>query len=98
MPVWFIYIIECSDKSLYTGISTDPDRRFDEHLATHLRQGEKGAKYFYGRKPIAIVYREQSSNRSTASQREIVIKKLSRTKKQQLVHAWTIAGSQIDTG
>ncbi|ROR97989.1 putative endonuclease [Sinobacterium caligoides] len=82
---WTVYIIRCSDQSLYTGISTDAERRFDEHHETHLRQGNKGAKYFYGRAPVTIVYREQHSSRSAASKREAAIKKLSRSKKLQLI-------------
>ena len=77
---WFVYIIEASDGSLYTGITTDVERRFAEHA-----EGKKGAKYFYGRKPVRVVYREQGHSRSTASQREAEIKAMSRAEKQQLV-------------
>ncbi len=77
---WSLYIIEASDASLYTGISTDVERRFDEHL-----QGPKGARYFNGRQPIKVVYREGGHSRASASRREAEIKKLSRSAKQQLV-------------
>jgi len=78
MP-WFIYIILCSDNSLYTGISTDPKRRFKEHKNT------KGAKYFYGRSPLKIVHIETQPDRSLASKREAAIKKLTTKKKHILI-------------
>lgn len=77
---WTLYIIEASDASLYTGITTDVERRFGEHA-----QGPKGARYFNGRNPTKIVYREDGHSRSSASRREAQIKKLSRSAKQQLI-------------
>ena len=77
---WSVYIIEASDDSLYTGITTDIERRFDEHL-----NGKKGARYFNGRKPVRVVYREAGHNRSSASQREAEIKSLSRREKEILI-------------
>ena len=77
---WSLYIIEASDESLYTGIATDVERRFDEHLNCL-----KGAKYFNGRSPVRIVYREDGHTRSSASRREMEIKKLSRREKQDLI-------------
>jgi putative endonuclease len=74
---WSVYIIEADDQSLYTGITTDVERRFAEHSS-----GPLGAKFFNGRTPIKIVYREDGHNRSTASKREIEIKKLTRLQKQ----------------
>lgn len=79
-PNWSLYIIEASDASLYTGITTDVERRFEEHLNC-----QKGAKYFNGRKPLGIVYREDGHTRSSASRREMEIKKLSRHDKQNLI-------------
>jgi putative endonuclease len=83
---WSLYIIEASDASLYTGITTDVERRFDEHS-----RGPRGARYFNGRNPLRIVYREDGHNRSSASRREAEIKKLSRIAKQQL-----IAGANLE--
>lgn len=77
---WSVYIIEASDQSLYTGISTDPERRFAEHAA-----GAKGARYFGGRDPLQIVYREDGHDRSSASRREAEIKRLARVDKQRLI-------------
>jgi len=76
---WQLYIIRCSDDSLYTGITTDLERRFEQHLSG------KGAKYFNGRKPLEIVYRESCADRAEASRREAVIKRLSRREKLALI-------------
>jgi putative endonuclease len=79
---WSVYIIEASDHSYYTGISTDVERRFDQHCS-----GPLGAKFFNGRTPLKVVYREDGHTRSTASKREIEIKKLTRMQKQALLAA-----------
>lgn len=77
---WSVYIIESDDNSYYTGITTDVERRFEEHSTSPL-----GAKFFNGRTPIKIVYQEGGHTRSTASKREAEIKKLSRSQKQDLL-------------
>jgi putative endonuclease len=82
-PEWHVYIILCSDASLYTGITTDIDRRFAEHA--NLSGAGKGAKYFRGRSPKEIIYSESGHTRSTASQREATLKKLSREQKLRLI-------------
>ena len=79
---WSIYIIEASDASLYTGITTDVERRFRQHLL-----GRGGAKYFGGRDPLEVVYREDGHSRSSASRREAEIKKLTRAQKRDLIDA-----------
>ncbi len=79
MKTWFVYIIHCTDNSLYTGITTDVERRYKQHSL------QLGAKYFRGRQPKKLVYQESGHNRSTASKREIEIKKLSRANKLQLI-------------
>ena len=76
---WSVYIIHCSDNSLYTGITTDVDARFSQHASG------KGAKYFRGRKPEAVVYVEDGHDRSSASREEIRLKKLSAREKWQLI-------------
>lgn len=76
---WKVYMIQCSDDSLYTGITTDIEKRFAQHYAG------KGAKFFYAHKPQKIVYIESHHTRSTASQRECEIKKLNRRAKLQLI-------------
>ncbi|MFT6491305.1 MAG: putative endonuclease [Porticoccus sp.] len=80
---WVVYMIEASDGSLYTGITTDITRRFRAHLA-----GKSGARYFHrGRQPVRVVYTEGAGNRSAASKREAAIKKLPRSEKLQLISA-----------
>ncbi|WAK03889.1 GIY-YIG nuclease family protein [Methylobacter sp. YRD-M1] len=76
---WSVYIIRCTDDSLYTGITNDVRRRFHEH-ANGL-----GAKYFRGRQPKELVYVETGHDRSSASKRESAIKKLPRLDKLQLL-------------
>jgi putative endonuclease len=79
---YYIYIVTCSDDTLYTGITTDIKRRIEEHNSS-----EKGAKYTKIRRPVKLIYSEKSQNRSSATKREIAIKKLSREKKLELVNA-----------
>jgi putative endonuclease len=76
---WQVYIILCTDDSLYTGIAKDVIRRFNQH------SDKQGAKYFRGRQPRELVYVEIGHDRSSASKREIVIKKLPRLEKLQLL-------------
>ena len=76
---WFVYMIHCSDDSYYTGITTDVERRFEQH------KNKKGAKYFYGREPKEIVMIESGYDRSSASRREAEIKKYTRTDKLSLI-------------
>lgn len=77
---WFVYIILASDGQLYTGITTDIQRRWREHSS-----GKAGAKYFRGRAPEKLCLLEDGHSRSTASQREARIKKLARNAKLQLI-------------
>lgn len=77
---WFLYIIEADDGSLYTGITTNVDRRFAEHQSS-----PKGARYFRGRKPVAVRYIEACANRAIASKREYQVKALSAAEKRQLI-------------
>ena len=77
--MWNVYILRCGDGSLYTGISTDVDRRLEEH-----RSG-KGAKYTRSRGPLELVYREVCPDKSAALRRELEIKALSRTEKLKLI-------------
>jgi len=76
---WVVYILECNDGSLYTGITTDLVRRVTEH-----EQGN-GARYTRGRGPFRLKYMEYCNNRAEASRREISIKDLSRVKKLELI-------------
>lgn len=76
---WFVYIIRCSDGTLYTGITNNLERRLAQHAT------QRGAKYFRGRQPEEIVYVENGHDRSSASRREAAIKKLERGAKMLLI-------------
>jgi len=77
--MYFTYIIECLDGTLYCGITTDVKRRFKEH-----REG-KGGNYTRSHKPLKIVYTEKCKDRSTALKREIEIKSFSKENKLKLI-------------
>ena len=76
---WTVYILKCADGSLYTGITTNIDRRLREHGT------KKGAHYTRSRTPLTLVYQESYANRSEASKREYEIKALPRAEKFQLI-------------
>lgn len=76
---YILYLLRCSDGTLYTGITSDLKRRIHEHNTS-----DKGAKYTKSRRPCELVYCEQLKNKSTALKREIAIKKLPKAKKETL--------------
>jgi putative endonuclease len=78
--MWYVYILRCADKTLYTGITVDLARRLMEHNSSRL-----GAKYTRARRPVKIVYAKKFRNRSAASKAERRIKQLSRGKKLKLI-------------
>ena len=78
---WYVYILMCSDGSLYTGCTNDVSKRHAVHSSG------KGAKYTRTRLPVTVVYSEEAESRSAASKREAAIKKLSRVGKMQLIGA-----------
>ena len=78
-PDWFVYILQCADETLYTGITNDLDRRMDEH------ESGIGAKYTRGRAPLKLLYTEACPTRSQALKREAEIKSLDRATKLKLV-------------
>ena len=79
--VYYVYMLECADGTLYTGIATDLERRVEEHNSS-----AKGAKYTRARRPVTLVYSERYEDRSSASKREYAIKKkMRREEKLQLV-------------
>lgn len=81
---YFTYMVECVDGSLYTGWTTDPERRIKEH------NSGKGALYTRWRRPVSLRYLEETADRSAAQKRENEIKKLTRQKKLDLVKAYNI--------
>ena len=78
-PGWFVYIVRCADGTLYTGITTDLERRIEQH-----NRGE-GARYTASRRPVELAYREGAADRASASSRESAIKRLGRAQKLVLI-------------
>ena len=76
---WYLYILRCGDGTLYTGITTDVEKRLEAH------QTGKGAKYTRGRGPLQLVYREKCGTHSDALRRELKIKAMSRENKCKLI-------------
>jgi len=79
--MYHLYILECSDKTLYTGIAVDLEKRIKEHNTS-----TRGAKYTRARRPVKLVYLKKYRTRSTASRAEARVKKLSRKEKLELIH------------
>jgi len=77
---WYVYLLECADKTYYTGVTTDLKRRLHEHN----NDDKKAAKYTRARRPLNIVYFELCQSRSDAGVREYEIRKLNRKKKKEL--------------
>ena len=77
--MYFVYLLKCGDKSIYTGITTDLARRLKEHKAG------TGARYTRARKIVKVLYTEKFKNRSLASKREAEIKSWPRAKKLALI-------------
>lgn len=80
MKPWYVYMIRCSDASLYTGVTTDIARRFKEH-----QESKKGSKYARAKIPLRVVYQETHKSRSEAQIREAQLKKLDKKEKELLV-------------
>ncbi len=78
--MYYVYILECADHTLYTGITTDLERRVIEH-----NNSSKGARYTRTRRPVKLCYSEVCEDRSSASSREHAIKKMPRIQKLQLI-------------
>ncbi len=78
--LWYVYMLECADGTLYTGVATDVERRVVEHNTS-----VKGAKYTRAKRPVRLVYSEEWKSRSEATLREYELKQLSREEKQKLI-------------
>lgn len=76
----FVYILECADNTLYTGITTDINRREEEHNFS-----EKWAKYTKSRRPVKMIFYQECESRSDASKKEYAIKQLTRIQKFELI-------------
>ena len=82
MQPWFVYIVCCADGRLYTGITTDLQRRIDEHNDPTTKLG---ARFTRGRRPVTLVYQQQLGDRSSATRREMEIKAMKKRQKQLLI-------------
>jgi len=87
--MWYVYLLRCADDSLYTGVTTEPERRLDEHNGDN----RIGARYTRARRPVRLVYQEACTDRSTACRRESEIKKLSKRAKEQLVSTFSLVNN-----
>jgi putative endonuclease len=81
MSTWYLYLIECEDGSLYTGITTDVERRYAQHVAG------KGARYTRMKKPVRLVGFRECGSKSEALKAEFAFKKLPRCKKELVLPA-----------
>ena len=81
MTRWHVYIVRCTDDTLYTGITRDVERRVDEHNTSKAL----AASYTRSRRPVTLVYREPAATRSAASKREYQLKQLTRREKDALI-------------
>ncbi|MBI1822358.1 MAG: GIY-YIG nuclease family protein [Nitrospirae bacterium] len=79
MKRWFLYILECRGGAYYTGITTDVVRRIDQHNLG------RGSRFTRGRIPVKLCYQEACRNRSEALKREIIVKALSKKRKEKLI-------------
>ena len=84
-PMYYLYILQCADKTLYTGITVDINRRTKEH-----NESKRGAKYTRARRPVKLLYSKKFQNRSSASKEENRIKQLSREEKFELIKKNTV--------
>lgn len=83
-PTWYVYVLRCADGSLYTGITTDVERRVAEHNGA----GSRGARYTRTRRPVALFHVEAAADRAAAARREAAIKGLERADKERLATAY----------
>ena len=81
MNDWFLYVVRCKDNTLYTGVTTDVERRLHEHNSS-----KRGARYTRYRRPIKLVYWERHQNQSEAQQAEYKFKQLSKKEKEKIIN------------
>ena len=78
--IWHVYMVRCSDGTLYTGITNDLEKRIEAH-----NSGKDGARYTRSRRPVTLVYSKQAESKSAAARLEYQTKKLKRLKKKKLI-------------
>ena len=77
---WFLYVLQCSDGTYYTGVTTNVDRRLTEHNTS-----KRGSKYTKSRRPVKLIYSLEYENRSSAQKAEHKFKNLTRKQKQKII-------------
>jgi len=87
---FWVYVVQCADATLYTGVA----RSIEKRIAEHNGAGNRGARYTAARRPVQLVYAAQFANRSQAQQEEARIKALTRGEKQILILAHALAGKR----
>lgn len=81
---WYLYVLRCGDGTLYTGITTNIEKRLAAHRAG------KGAKYTRGRAPLELIYRELCGAHSDALKKEYRFKQLPRAEKERIIASWKV--------
>ena len=92
MAEWSVYIVRCSDGSLYTGIATDVRRRIEEHV----RNNGKGAKYLRGKGPLRLEFVRAIGSKDLALRVEGQIKKLPKSQKEELIEQEVMANQIVE--
>lgn len=90
---WYLYMLRCKDETLYTGITTDLTRRFEEHQSN----GPRCAKYLRGRQPLTMIYHTVFENKSLALKAELKVKKLTASQKKLLASGQLVIHEIADT-
>lgn len=89
-PQWWLYMLECADASLYTGICTDPVRRVKEH-----NESSKGARYTRARRPVSLRLLTPAGDRASASRLEAKVKRLTRQQKERLLENLKVESKRL---
>lgn len=89
---WCVYVLRCSDQTLYTGVTNNIEKRLKAHNSSSA-----GAKYTKARRPVALVYQEKSLTRGDALRRESVLRKLPRSTKLELIKAKADSEDRVET-
>ena len=84
IPRWYLYVVKCNDGTLYTGITTDIDRRVREHNG--MSSSRRGARYTRARRPVELVWSKEYKNRSEAQKAEYNFKKLFHKEKWEVIN------------
>jgi putative endonuclease len=87
--IWYVYILQCSDGTYYTGITKDLKRRVDEHNTS-----AKGSKYTRSRRPVKLIYFSEHESRSSAQKSEYSLKQRTRQQKEEIINKATVPSSR----